>query len=379
MLIIGNASAFFTIEFIKNAIDLSKLSVDVVNIENSNVEMTKQQIEFYKSNDICVYDYRVLISRRHHFSKLLYSRIKNSLKMYIVRKYDIVNLHYITEEAVAVSLYAGKKTKIISTVYGSDVLRANSLKKKVLKYVFKKSSYITAATDYLKEYILNHYGKKLNEKIYKVDFGNTNIEYVKQVVSFENQNDNKSLFGFPLDKVIIFVGYNGNPAHRHIDILHTFEKLPKDIISKIYVVFHCSYALGDEYKNTLEYELNESVIEGRIVTDFLSGLDLIRFRNCGDIMLNLQATDVLSGSMLEYLAVGSVVIKGDWLHYPELDSKGAYILSIDSFESLNNTVIDIVMNYNSYRNRTDKNFDIVYSLISWEYQRPRWNKLLSMV
>ena len=375
ILVIASAKGFFTFEYLRNVVDFEKYHVDIANVDSVDSVIPSQYELFYKRNNINVLNYTIDLSPRFHKFKMLVNRSRNIRKLNIVKKYDIVHILYVSEEAVGVMLRR-KHIKTICTVFGSDVLRAKKIKKPIIKYIFNKCDRITVATQYMNDFVLKTYGTKLQSKMYRVDFGNSNIEYVKGVLSENNGKENCRLFGLPEDKILVFVGYNGSPAHKHIETIKELEKMSDINRDRIHVVLHCAYALNDNYKQKLLQYANDSPISISLITDYLTGVDLIKFRSCCDIMTNLQPTDALSSSMLEYLALGSIVIKGNWLHYSELTSSNSFVISISDYDSLSATIDDIVERLPEYKKLTKCNYETAYKLCSWNYQGTKWKELI---
>ena len=110
--------------------------------------------------------------------------------------------------------------------------------------------------------------------------------------------------------------------------------------------------------------------------DFLVGKDLIEFRNCGDVLLNLQQTDVLSASMMENIALGNLVIKGEWLRYPDLEENNVKLINIESMDNLSSVIKDIVTEPALYHADMNINSDTAYKMISWTNHVPIWRSVI---
>ena len=376
ILLIASASSRFTYEYISEVIPLKEYEVDIANIDKKGTEIKKDIKEYYRLNDITILDFSVNINNKFHKLRILLSRLNNFFRLRIVKKYDVIHVHYITEDSAAIPFFSKKRTKILITVYGSDILRAKKWKILLLRSVFNRATIVTIATDYLANRLIEFYGSEIRQKLRKCTFGTKNIEYVKLCLDKYSVNDCKRLYHIPTDKLVVFAGYNGSPAHRHIQILNLLDKLPDKIRNQLCLVFHCGYALADEYKNKLIASMKEHNISTFLITDFFTGEDLIKLRMCADVMLNLQPTDALSASMLESVAVGSIVIKGDWLIYPELEKKGVRMFSIKSMDELPEIIVDISKKKHYYEEQLKGNTKKIYEMLSWNYCKENWKKLL---
>lgn len=376
ILLIASASSRFTYEYISEVIPLKEYEVHIANIDRKGTGIKKDIKEYYKLNNITILDFSVKISSKFHKLCILLSRLSNIFRLRIAKKYDIIHIHYITEDSIAVPFFSKKVTKVLITVYGSDMLRAPKWKILLLRGVFKRATKVTVATDYVANKLLEFYGDDIKCKLRKCYFGTKNIEHVKLCLDKYSVHDCKQLYNIPTDKLTIFPGYNGSPAHRHIQILELLDGLPKQIRNQLCLVFHCGYALTDEYKNRLITSMKEHNILTFLITDYFTGEELIKLRMCADVMLNLQPTDALSASMLESIAVGSIVIKGDWLVYPELKRKEVMLLSIKRMDDLPELISDIIVKKHDYNDQLRGNAKKIYEMLSWNYCRNNWKKLL---
>ncbi len=373
VLLVASASSRYTKEYIENVLIGRGFEIDIANIDERTRQIQEDIQSFYSKNNIGIIDYEVTIRKKHRKTHLLFSRIRNILKLRIIKQYDYVHFHYITEDAISLLFYKPRKKSIV-TLYGSDFLRASKPKILMLKKVVRRCNVVTVATLYMQRKASEVLGLETN-RIRIIPFGVNNIEYAKVVNAQEDISTYRIEYGLPQDKLIVFAGYNGNPAHRHINILNKLETLPINYRERLCVVFFCSYGLSEEYRSEINQAISHSSIECRLVTTYLVGEQMMRFRKCGDIMLNLQSTDVLSASMLESLAVGNIVIKGDWLQYNELEEINAFMLSIDNINSLSNVIKEVIDNIHSYKCMVASNREKIYGFLSWNSRRETWRML----
>ena len=160
-----------------------------------------------------------------------------------------------------------------------------------------------------------------------------------------------------------------------MEILNELKKLPKAVQEKIFLIFQCSYGFDEIYKKELSAVLAESHLAGVIITDFMQGEILAKFRNSIDIFLNLQPTDVLSATMIEELESRAIVVKGDWLCYPDLEERNIYMRSISDMKKLSSEMEDIVANYSEELKKVEANKGI-WEILSWEKQYDKWEKII---
>ena len=140
-------------------------------------------------------------------------------------------------------------------------------------------------------------------------------------------------------------------------------------------MLQCSYGFDEAYGKELAEALAESKLDGEIVTEFMKGETLAKFRKSMDVFLNLQPTDVLSATMIEELESGTVVVKGDWLSYPDLEERNVYMRSIPDMKDLSSEMEIILENYSEEQQKAQVNRGIG-EILSWEKQYDKWKKII---
>lgn len=324
---------------------------------------------------------------KYYYSKRLYQKtgrmyhlfrgIKRMLAHLRVRGHDLIVINGVSIFSFLSALAAPKAARLVVVFWGSDLLRAKRSAILLMHLLLRRADTVVLETRYFADYFSEVFRGRYDDRVVITDFGTRNADILYAFAQSHTKEECKKAYGLPTDKLSIFCGYNGFRAHRHKEILHLLETLPDKHKSSICLVFHCAYALDDNYKSELESLFAKSDIDCRLLTDFLTGDDLAALRMCADVMLNLQPTDALSASMLESLEAGAIVIKGDWLVYPELETRGAYLLSIPSMDALPELIQDIVKNPISYQEKTKQNRGVVL-MQSWNTVRGGWMEALGV-
>ncbi len=376
ILIIGDIGIVFTYEFIiKIALKIPNAKVDILNFSPRNDKNKERENKLKQAGCKIFYQpkYKGLRSLRilHPFI-----RIFEFIRYRICKNYDIINIHYIGIDACNVLYFAQKNAKIIASIYGSDLFRAGKLMQKVLLKVFNRANVVTVASKYVYAYMSNQYEGKYDSKIILARYGSVAAEYIHNHIKTLDPIACKKEIGVPVDKYVILCGYNGSKAQRQIEIIDELNKLPVLYREKIFLLFQCSYGASPDHLSAIAEKLKNSGFDGKIVTNFMSGIELAKFRKCVDIFLNMQPTDVLSATMIEELEAGAIVINGKWLRYPDLEDLGAYLLSIQKIEDLPYTMIEILENYTVHKKMTAKN-EGLWKLLCWEEEYPNWKKIIT--
>ncbi len=273
----------------------------------------------------------------------------------------------------AIPFFARKNNKIVLCYYGSDLLRISDKTAKLLRTLVNRAEHIVVENTNMKAAFAERYGSAMAAKVVFAHYGIKHATSMQEYLCGHAKANDKELFSIPKNKICVLVGYNGSVGQRHLDILKELSVLPVETKNQLFILLHCSYGGTPEYISEIETALEKSGISGMLLQEYLIGDKLAAFRNSVDIMLNLQVTDCMSASVIECMEAGAVVIKGDWLVYPDICQFGGYLESIGDMEDLPKMICGIVENYRNYSKRCEINRGII-QMLCWSYQE--WEKVL---
>ena len=372
ILIIGNINTIFTYEYILEILnDNCKYNVTIATFVDSYAEIKPERKEYCDKHNIRIIKLGKFISKRD-IAKAIPKLIKRFWSMRICRNYDVVQFLFVNSfESLASVFWIRHTTRFITSFYGSDLLRAKKIELFILKYTLRRADCITLGSSNMIEAFNKIYGNTFSSKCIKADLGSKNAEILVSTIDSLDRGKCKKAFGIPENKISVFCGYNGRREHRHLEIMKLLSNLDTTIKNSICLVFHCGYELSDEYAELIESTAKTVGIEYRIIREFLVGEKLAMIRKSADVMMNLQITDALSNSMMENIYAGAIVIKGDWLKYPDLDDNGVFLVSLHQMEELPVTLTDIVLNQRKYLELSQNNCQ-VSKLMMWSTYKDRW-------
>ena len=84
-----------------------------------------------------------------------------------------------------------------------------------------------------------------------------------------------------------------------------------------------------------------------------------------DIVINVQDTDALSGSLQSHLYCGNVCIFGEWLNYSPFINNGVYYIKT-SMDGIAEHLKDVLRDFSKYKTLSAGNHDIIGRLFTWE-------------
>lgn len=374
-LLVGNINTIFTYEFAMEV--LLKLGYEVDILQALPQSQTKKEFLSDLINMGCRVFFPKEPTETRRFEKVQPFLYMNGFKRFSVCKgYGLICIHYVRNNSWAASVFSGKSARIVTSYYGSDLLRVSNASRLLAKPLLKRSNVITMETDYVKKRYREIYHDSEINKVKLIHLGSVAAGYMNEAFKTLSKTECKRHFDIPGDKISILCGYNGYREHRHLDIISSLSKLSLDEKSRIYLLFHFGYAFDEAYYREVQAQLESSGIRGHIYDEYFHKEKMALFRKGTDIMLNLQPTDAISNSMLECLASGAVVIKGKWLKYPELEKENRFLLDAESVESLYNLIHEVINDFERYEKRTMANLDILTGY-TWESQFEKWRAILS--
>lgn len=368
---VGNADSFWLKEFIEQV--LGETDNEIFIISNGNKNFRK----LYKEKGIEVLTYQ---KGNLPMNILEIFRWRKDEKKFLnqIGACDILHVQFVDMEMlIKTSQLIRKSKKIIYTFWGSDLLRGSKKRYLFFYFFLKKSNCITVMTKAMQSSFEKIYGKKFSQKTKILDFGNSLYDSIDKIDLAVGKSECKTHFGFRPDKKLIAVGYNAIVQQQHYEIMKELVKLPQMILYKIEFVFHFGYGeQAAEYRVRLENLLKENHINYKIIDRFLDKRETAMLRLGADIFIYGQTTDALSGSVLEYIYAGSLVIKPVWLDYSELYQRGIHYLEYERFEDLPGMLQNQICKHDVIENeRIQMNRKKLQEMNSWQVLAPEWRKL----
>lgn len=299
---------------------------------------------------------------------------KQFKKMARNRCYDVVDIHYPKYYIALIMPYLRRlSNKIVVTPWGSDILRVEGVKLKVLmKGVINKCDFITTLEDGNIWRRLISLSPNCNKKLRSVAWGSETIDYITHHISETNTEAAKGHFGLS-GKYVITCAYNAFPAQNHEKIIDAIVQIRRQLPNNLILLFPVSYGSYDkeEYVAKLKMRCQKEQLDALFVEDYLSVEDVFYLRMATDIFVHVQNTDAGCASLQEYVLCNKKVVHGNWIHYPMFEqySPLSYFPATD-FSSLGKVILD------AYHSDGINIAQVVIDNIQhngWEVRRKEWN------
>lgn len=352
ILLIGQRSHQFIYNYVRHLKkEDSSIVVDILSYETKKIEYPNDYLfdhifilktpQFIASNKYLNYIYR-------------YFKFRNVISH--MNNYDYIHLHFI-ENVIKDNIKLLKHKfngKLISTIWGSDFYKRTDIQKNKMLPLFKSSHKITFTNrEFAKQFLEYYNDNELKDKVYRFVFGLEPLEFLDNVEKAKDSFIN------------VTVGYNARHNQCHLEILDNIIPCLKEM-NNVRLLVPLTYPNDDkEYIQTIEQKLKESRIPYITYKNFMSDNDVAQLRKNTDVLIQLQKTDVLSGSMMEHLAAGSIVITGSWLPYQELIELGIKMIMVDSRSETASILKDIINNLEKFKKDSTSNASRIISNYKW--------------
>ncbi|MEA4825939.1 MAG: glycosyltransferase [Clostridium sp.] len=354
-LILCSFYSIFTKEFIENMKKYDYITFDVLTTDSSYIN------EKEKGNVNEVYLYKNIYELNQVF---------NSLNMY-----DIVHIHFLDPFYSVLSEKIKEKCdNLLVSIWGSDYYRMSDENRKIQENILDISDYITIANSDTIVDFNSYYDNKYAEKVKNCRFGLKTLEYIELVNDLDIK-DIKKEFNIPENAIVITCGYNASQAHNHLRIIESIYKEKKILPPDIYFLFPMTYGGSTEYIEEVSNCLERNEFKYIIFDKFLDYIDIAKIRKITDIMIQVQNTDQLSGSMQEHLYCNNIVITGKWLPYNKLKSDGCFFLDVSSISDIGSKISHVISNMYDFKEKCKNNKKIISNLSLWKNAIVNWKNI----
>lgn len=369
LLIIGNPNSAFIMQHIENIIKSTKEYKIYILSLNEAVNF----LDFYAENNITI-----VVNVRPKGTKLWRFLLATAHKIRRINMdFDYIHVHCVDRVLLSLAkTLSRKRAKIVISYWGSDIYRKEERaflnEGPYLEWV----SHITFINREMQEIFEAHYGLKYREKCQLLDFGNGCMENMLSVsLKYKDKlmEHAKSVFGFPHDKIIVGVGYNGAVIQQHAEVLNEIKKLPSNTRSQLFLFLHMGYGvIEEEREEGIKAILEDMQCEYLISKEFMMGERLALLRYAVDIYVNGERTDAMSATVLEYLYGGKVVVNPLWLQYKFLQENHLKDVKYNEFADLSGVLEKVLSEELVTEEEKNYNKKTLYELCSWNSVIGKW-------
>jgi hypothetical protein len=363
VLILGNENSPYLKSFIEG------IKTESHDIYFSLISSHKP-VDYHKQHCKTYYMNRNSLFFRIPLIRSLYVVIWFYMKITTIMRSGIIHLHGIEYIYGLVFLFINKRRyKLIGSFYGSDYYRIKGIKKSIQKLLYKKLSLITFINENTSSDFIKKNGWKRNN-IKTQRWGLKTLDYIGEL-NTGAINEFKTSFKIDKSSIIVTCGSNSYISQNHLKIIDSIEKLNRNILDRTVFIFLLQY--GDSANRILvEKRLAKSKVKSLIIDEYMDYIDIAKLRSISDILLLLQTTDQLSGTLLESYYAGNIIITGKWLPYGCLDKIGLRLIYIDTFDDLTSVLQNSISKISEFKKDISNTKKIVYNEFSIKINSKKW-------
>lgn len=280
------------------------------------------------------------------------------------QNFSSFHFHYLHPNNLRLLDYLPQKSNVICTFWGSDIfLQDSDWENYHVAKALKKAQVITVTTKEMANAVLEKYGEDLKQKIRYCTF----ILDESLFRLIENFTTNASLkddfrdkFKIPKEKVVISIGNNGRLANNHMQVIEQLCMLDEKVRQNIFIIIPLTYGIEQPgYAEMLGDALKDGGFQFMVLRDFLSLEELAGFRSVTDIYIHVPGDDALSGTAIEYMYGGNILVTGSWLPYSYFRDIRLNYFVIDDIPRITHTINDILLNLAAQKNLVKNNTAII--------------------
>jgi hypothetical protein len=288
--------------------------------------------------------------------------------------FDAVNIQFADPiYRYLVPAFRRRAKKIITTIWGSDFLRAGPSALDDLGHTLNASDFVTSNNPEIMEKMVARYpGIARRARI--VPFGLGSLDVIAGLQRSESLEESRRKLGIPSGRLVVTCGYNAIPEQRHAMMIEAVARISVAARSRLIVLIPMTYPDNHAYREEVRKTVKATDVEYRIWDKKMSAEDVGRLRIVSDHVVNVQTTDSLSASIQEHLFAGSSMMVGKWLPYGVLERMGIHLERVENVEAISAILENVALASVVRRIRPDY-ADRIYDYSSWSSNAPKWFEL----
>jgi hypothetical protein len=288
--------------------------------------------------------------------------------------FDAVNIHYadpIYGDFARALKRRGRK--LITSIWGSDFLRAGPSALRNLGRTFDASDIVTSNNPEVMQKIVAYY-PGISDRARVVPFGLRSLDVIAELQQSESQEETRRKLNIPRGKIVVTCGYNAIREQCHAKMIEALTALSSVAKSRLFILMPMTYPDNQSYREEVRKSLVSADVEYRILDKIVSIEDMGRVRIVSDYAVNIQTTDSLSGSIQEHMFAGSLMIVGKWLPYGVFETMGVPLQRIESHGEIT-SIMEKAALARPARRTEPEYADKIYDYSSWSSNADRWLEL----
>lgn len=300
------------------------------------------------------------------------TRLGNKYYKRLIDKYDFIDFQSFPDTQVELAEYCiSKQKEYMIGFWGSDLLRADDdilkRKKKSLDHskVICVDAHMAKKIDqFFTENFGIGYSSKYKGSIDGITNGNKDIFMLDGLTEKDIKKIESTFHDIKDKKLIVTIGYNGNPKQNQDKALQKLVKLPTELKNKIHLVFPMTYAATPSHLTKIKKIASDSGISYTILEKFLTNEEICVLRTITNIFIMVQDTDAFAGSVRSHFYCQNVCLIADWIEYP-LDKNNVFYKKVN-WDNIFDIITDVIYNYEDYHAKSISNKEKMLPFMTWD-------------
>jgi len=286
--------------------------------------------------------------------------------------YDVCSLHCINSGVINNIKKIEKSCKrVVTRIWGSEFLRVSDKERNNQRKVYSVSENIAFSNPEILKAFDEYYAHEYSKKLVICRFGIEPLGVLRNLKM--TRKEAKRYYSLPETRLVVAIGYNASIGQNHLSIIKSISK--RGLPELVHFVVPMTYGRKQDYVNSVIKLLDEEGFDYTLLEERMNPTEAAIFRKASDIMIQVQTTDVLSGSMLEHLYADNIVITGDWLPYKVLDDNGIFMLKVSYVSQVGEMLTFAINNYEELCKENKDSKEFIWGLASWEANLKSWINL----
>lgn len=383
ILIVGNANAVVVKEYIEYVLTPDPGNEIILLCEMNQDQIRPDYLELYLKAGVFLEPLKQGILKLVYRIPLIRSKLgsflwcRNMGKKY--EHFDVVHVHGVDVNRGEIAVRLREMTgKLILTIWGSEFLRANEKEKERYKKFYDKADLITFTSAGVCHRFSDYYGEQYRTRMRVTHVAFGIFDHIDKILMSHTRTEIREKWKIGTDgSIIVFVAHNGSPAQQHMEITRELRRLPEDVKERVILLYTMTYAVkSPEYMTELRKTADETGCRYIVLTDYLNEEKMAELRTICDVLIHAQITDAYSGSVMETMYAGGVVLNGRWLRYDDIPECEKRMVEFESLEEIPDRLTDVVRNIVFYKHRYPDNQKLMRSINGRVETTREWQKLL---
>lgn len=376
-LVIGDAGSMHIYNFVRTVLLPRNYQVHLLTLSSEPVRELYHK--FYQENGVAVYSvagkgYSGLEKKDklHRLMQLFYKFIL----MFDVPRVDVCHVHSVYKTSMyLIRFFRHKYKKLILSYWGGDIENEPERINRLREKCFPMARQITVTVERTREQFHEIYGHKYDDKLSVCRFATEGLECISRLAREGTREQYRREYGVPEGKICITCGYSAYAAQHQDECLRQIGRMPDELKARVHVIVPMQYGRFDmPYIQRVKQEAEASGVSYEVLEEYVPFEKSAMLAIATDIYLHVRDTDAFSNALKEHVYAGSLVIKGDWLIYRELEEMGANITSISSLSILKQTLERCIDGFEP--DREVELFAPMYELYSEQSVREQWHRVI---